>query len=101
VAKVEDIPEVPEGAPAAPAAPARIRLISFAPFRHSQYARLWTGAFISNIGTWMEAIALGVYVQQHTHQAAWTGTVAAAAFVPIAFFSPLGGALADRSRGAG
>jgi MFS family permease len=59
-------------------------------------ARLWTGAFISNIGTWMEAIALGVYVQQHTHQAAWTGTVAAAAFVPIAFFSPLGGALADR-----
>jgi MFS family permease len=78
------------------AAEPRTRLISFAPFRHPQYARLWTGAFISNIGTWMEAIALGVYVQQHTHQAAWTGTVAAAAFVPIAFFSPLGGALADR-----
>jgi len=96
VARVEEVPEVPEGAPAAPAAPARTRLISFAPFRHSQYARLWTGAFVSNIGTWMETIALGIYVQQHTHQAAWTGTVAAAAFVPIAFFSPLGGALADR-----
>jgi MFS family permease len=86
-----EVEEVPEGL-----APARTRLISFAPFRHSGYARLWTGAFLSNIGTWMEAIALGSYVQKHTGQAAWTGTVAAAAFVPIAFISPLGGALADR-----
>jgi MFS family permease len=71
-------------------------LISFAPLRHKAYARLWTGAFVSNIGTWMESIALGIYVQKHTGQAAWTGTVAAAAFLPIAFFSPIGGALADR-----
>jgi MFS family permease len=72
------------------------KLISFAPFRHSAYARLWTGAFVSNIGTWMETIALGTYVQDLTGQAAWTGTVAAASFLPIAFLSPLGGALADR-----
>jgi MFS family permease len=64
--------------------------------RHPAYARLWTGAFVSNIGTWMESIALGIYVTKHTGQAAWTGTVAAAAFLPIAFFSPIGGALADR-----
>ena len=69
---------------------------AFAPFRHHAYARLWSGAFVSNIGTWMEPIALGIYVQESTHQAAWTGAVAAAAFVPIAFFGPLGGALADR-----
>jgi MFS family permease len=74
----------------------RRRLISFAPLRHREYAWLWTGAFVSNIGTWMESIALGIYVQDHTGQAAWTGTVAAAAFLPIAFFSPIGGALADR-----
>ena len=74
----------------------RRNLISFAPLRHKAYARLWTGAFVSNIGTWMESIALGIYVQKHTGQAAWTGTVAAAAFLPIAFFSPIGGALADR-----
>ena len=49
----------------------RQRLISFAPFRHGPYARVWTGAFVSNIGTWMEAIALGIYVQDHTGQAAW------------------------------
>jgi MFS family permease len=69
---------------------------ALAPFRHSAYARLWTGAFVSNIGTWMESVALGVYVEKLTGQAAWVGAVAAAAFVPIAIFGPVGGALADR-----
>ena len=72
------------------------RFNAIAPLRHPAYARLWTGAFVSNIGTWMETLALGTYVQQVTHQAAWTGTIAAAGFVPIAFFGPVGGALADR-----
>jgi MFS family permease len=74
----------------------RHRWPALAPLRHAPYARLWTGAFVSNIGTWMEAVALGLYVQRTTGQAAWTGTVAAAAFVPIAVVGPLGGALADR-----
>src|SRR4051794_7339531 len=66
------------------------RFAALAPFRHGPYARLWTGAFVSNIGTWMESIALGIYVTDRTGQAAWTGAVAAAAFLPIAFFGPLG-----------
>ena len=78
------------------AGPIRRRYDAFAPLRHPAYARLWTGAFVSNIGTWMETVALGAYVQKVTDQAAWTGTIAAAAFVPIAFFGPVGGALADR-----
>ena len=44
----------------------------------------------------METLALGIYVTKVTNQAAWTGTIAAASFVPIAFFGPIGGALADR-----
>ncbi len=76
--------------------PRRKRFDALAPLRHPAYARLWTGAFVSNIGTWMETLALGVYVTSATHQAAWTGTIAAAGFVPIAFFGPIGGALADR-----
>jgi MFS family permease len=77
------------------AAPGR-RFAALAPLRHGAYARLWSGAFVSNIGTWMESVALGIYVTKETGQAAWTGTIAAAAFVPIAFFGPIGGALADR-----
>jgi MFS family permease len=78
------------------AAPRPSRFVSLAPMRHRAYARLWVSAFVSNIGTWMESIALGIYVVELTHQAAWAGAVAGAAFLPIAFFGPIGGALADR-----
>jgi len=69
---------------------------SFAPFRHRPFALLWTGAFVSNIGTWMETVGVGILVTEVTHRAGWTGLVAAAAFVPGALLGPIGGALADR-----
>jgi MFS family permease len=69
---------------------------SLAPLRHRRYAAFWAGAFASNIGTWMETIAVGVLVTTQTGQAGWAGLVAAAAFVPNALLGPLGGALADR-----
>jgi MFS family permease len=69
---------------------------SFAPFRHRRYAAFWTGAFASNIGTWMETVAVGILVTKATGQVGWTGLVAAAGFVPMALLGPVGGALADR-----
>ena len=69
---------------------------SLAPFRQRAYARFWFGAFVSNIGTWMETVAVGILVTEQTGQAGWAGLVAAAAFVPSAFAGLLGGALADR-----
>jgi MFS family permease len=69
---------------------------SFAPFRHRRYAAFWFGAFASNIGTWMETVAVGILVTEATGQVAWTGLVAAAGFVPMALLGPVGGALADR-----
>jgi MFS family permease len=66
------------------------------PFRHRAFAVLWTGSFVSNIGTWMETVAVGVFVTQTTGQAAWTGTVAALTYVPTVLLGPIGGALADR-----
>lgn len=70
--------------------------LSLRPLRHRPYARLWVGAFTSNIGTWMEMIGVGIYVTSATGQAKWTGLVAAAGFVPNAVVGPIGGALADR-----
>jgi MFS family permease len=72
------------------------RFESFAPFHHRDFALFWSGAFVSNIGTWMETVAFGVYVTDKTGQAVWPGLVAAATFVPTAFLGPVGGALADR-----
>ena len=69
---------------------------AFAPFRHRRFALLWAGAFVSNIGTWMEAVGVGILVTSSTGQAGWAGLVAAAGFVPTALLAPFGGALADR-----
>lgn len=69
---------------------------SLSPLRHRPFALLWSGAFVSNIGTWMETVGVGILVTETTGQAAWTGLVFAAGFVPTAVLGPLGGALADR-----
>ncbi len=69
---------------------------SLAPLRHRRYAMFWTGAFTSNIGTWMETVGVGILVTKSTGQAGWAGLVAAAGFVPNALIGPFGGALADR-----
>jgi MFS family permease len=72
------------------------RVSPFRPLRHRDFAIVWAGAFVSNIGTWMETVAVGVYVTQTTGQSGWTGTIAALAYVPTVLLGPLGGALADR-----
>jgi len=69
---------------------------AFGPFRHRRFALLWSGAFVSNIGTWMEAVGVGILVTSSTGKAQWAALVAAAGFVPTALLAPLGGALADR-----
>jgi MFS family permease len=68
----------------------------FAPFRHRVFLAFWTGAFLSNIGTWMETVGVGIYVTAQTDNSSWTGLVAAAGFLPGALLGPVGGALADR-----
>src|SRR5437867_1256322 len=64
--------------------------------RHRSYRLAWTGIFISNVGTWMETMGVGIYVTRATGQAKWTATVAALVFLPAIVIGPLGGALADR-----
>lgn len=74
----------------------KLRLASLSALRHRSYLALWLGAFVSNVGTWMETIGLGVYVTEVTGKAGWTGTVAALMYMPAMIFGPIGGALADR-----
>jgi MFS family permease len=57
---------------------------------------LWSASAFSNIGTWMQAVAVGAYVTEETGRASWTALVAVAAFLPIGLLTPIGGALADR-----
>lgn len=71
-------------------------LSSLRPLRYRNFALIWSAALLSNIGSWMQTVAVGVLVTAKTGRASWTGLVAAAAFLPIGLLSPLGGLMADR-----
>lgn len=73
-----------------------MRLASLRPLRHRDFALVWTAALVSNVGSWMQMVAVGVLVTLDTGKAGWTGVVAAAAFLPMGLLSPVGGAMADR-----
>jgi MFS family permease len=77
-------------------APLLSRLSSLRAFGHPGYLPVWLGSLVSTVGSWMETVALGVYVTEVTGQAEWTGGIAALTFMPGLLLSPLGGALADR-----
>jgi len=68
---------------------------AFRPLRHRNFALVWSAAAISNIGTWMETVAVGDLVAHRTGQAGWTALVAAAGFLPMGLMGPIGGAIAD------
>lgn len=72
------------------------RSVALAPLRHRNYALVWMAGLISNVGTWMETVAVGSLVADTTGKAGWTGAVAAAGFLPMGLLGPVGGAFADR-----
>lgn len=71
-------------------------LASLRPLRNRSFAALFFSGIVSNIGTWMQTVAVGALVADKTGSAGRTALVAVAAFLPIGLFSPIGGALADR-----
>lgn len=56
----------------------------------------WFGQLISLSGTWMQSVAQGWLVYSLTKSPLYLGMVAAAASLPILFFTFLGGVVADR-----
>lgn len=65
-------------------------------FGHRDFRLLWSGAFLSNVGTWIHTTALLWYVYELTHSNAWVGAVNLASFLPILLFVIYAGSLADR-----
>lgn len=66
------------------------------PLRHRNFALLWSASLVSNIGTWMEIVAIGSLLARDTSRARDLGILAAAGFLPTAVFAPIGGAISDR-----
>jgi MFS family permease len=69
---------------------------SFAPLRHRSFALSLVSSFVSSTGTWMQTVALGVYLTERTHNALWLGLLTVCAWTPALIGSPLGGVIADR-----
>ncbi|MBW3614305.1 MAG: MFS transporter [Actinobacteria bacterium] len=66
------------------------------PLRHRGYALVWSGSLVSNIGTWMQTVAVGALVTDVTRNPVWTAVAFVAGFLPMGVLAPVGGALADR-----
>ena len=60
------------------------------------YALYWSGALLSNIGSWMQTVALGWLVLQLTNSPFWVGFVSFAGLSPSLLLSLFGGVIADR-----
>src|SRR6266540_374095 len=70
--------------------PAMFRALSY-----RNYRVFWIGAFLSNVGTWMQAVAQGWLVLQLTNSALWLGIDGFMATAPGFFLTLAGGVFAD------
>ncbi|MDP8956236.1 MAG: MFS transporter, partial [Actinomycetota bacterium] len=68
---------------------------AFDSLRYRDYRLLWTGAVVSNIGTWMHMTALSWYVFLLTRSAFWVSFATFAYFLPTVL-SPIAGVYTDQ-----
>ena len=69
----------------------------FGALRGRDFRLFWAGAFVSNIGSWIQSIALSWLVFQLTNSSFALGLVNFASTVPILLFSLIGGVYVDRT----
>ena len=65
-------------------------------FRHRDYRIFWSGALVSNVGSWMQQVAHGWLVLELTDSAFMLGLVGFAATFPMLVLLLVGGVYADR-----
>lgn len=63
--------------------------------RSRDLRRLWFATFASNIGTWMQNVALGAFAYRLSHSASFVAYVGFAQLGPVLLLAPVGGLLAD------
>lgn len=65
--------------------------------RHRNFRLFTVGQSISQIGSWMQQVAMGWLVYRLTNSALLLGLIAFAAQSPVFFFGPIAGVIADRA----
>jgi MFS family permease len=69
---------------------------TFEAFRYRAYSLFWSGAVVSNIGTWMQNYALAIVVYSFRHSELDLGIVSFVSGIPTLLLAIPGGAIADR-----
>jgi len=64
-------------------------------FRHRDFRLLWSGAFLSFIGSWVMTVAQGYWVFQHTHSPAKLALITFMRSLPYFFMGPVPGVIVD------
>jgi len=68
----------------------------FAALQHRNFALIWSGLLISNVGTWMQNVAQGWLVLQLTNSPLWLGFLGLSFAVPMIVLPFVGGVVVDR-----
>jgi MFS family permease len=55
-----------------------------------------TSSFVSSVGTWMQSVALGIFLTETTRNPLWLGLLTVSAWTPAIIGAPVGGVVADR-----
>ncbi len=69
---------------------------ALSPLAYREYRLFWSASVVSNVGTWMYLAAIGWLTEVVTDSPLQVSLVVTAGIIPLLFFSPLGGLLADR-----
>lgn len=69
----------------------------FSAFRSRNFALLWTGSFVANVGIWMQSVAMGWLIYDLTKSASWLGRVGFASAAPTLLLGLLGGAIIEHT----
>jgi MFS family permease len=70
--------------------------VRFAALHHRNFALLWSGLIVSNVGTWMQNVAQAWLVLQLTNSPLWLGFLGLSFALPMTLLPPIGGAIVDR-----
>src|SRR5688572_23261528 len=62
---------------------------------HRAFRRVWLGSMASNVGTWMQNVALGAFAYELTGSSGYVALLGFAQLGPLLLLSIVGGLLAD------
>jgi MFS family permease len=68
----------------------------FAALQHRNFALIWSGLIVSNVGTWMQNVAQGWLVLQLTNSPLWLGFLGLSFAAPMIVLPFVGGVVVDR-----